>query len=739
MTVLVSRTGKFWPVALAATLVLGVLIVGTVVLMQQDDAASVWREEQLVENGIQARMQEVAASVVPQVVWDDAVINLDNRYDPDWAKDNIGTFLNSVGGFAVSFVLDREGRPVFASQNGEVVSTDRFAAFAGDVAPLLAEVRAAETARVSATKSAASGVALTDPIQATEMARIGGQPTVLVASLVQPDFGKARSSGARAPIVVTAMPLDDSFLGAFGNRYLLADLRLLGDTASIAASDARVSLSNARGDTVGTLAWKPALSGQAVRTLVGVPLFAFVAALLAAALYLYWRNVSATRELMSNQGDLEQSLKELVAARDEARAASIAKSQFLASMSHEIRTPLNGILGMAQALSDSTREADTHEKLQVLTASGETLMTILNDLLDMSKIEAGKLEIAPIDQDLMAPFRMIEQLFRPMAETKGLAFRFDSRTGMSRVRIDPTRLSQCVANLVSNAIKFTAAGEISVALETRQRDGRQVEIIVSVRDTGAGISPEVLSRMFTPFTQADASTTRSFGGTGLGLVITRRLARLMGGDVVVESSPGAGSLFTLTIMAEEVDPNANGELETAGVRAETPPTNAAPVREGAVVLIVDDQPINRQVAKLFLVELRLEILEAANGQEALDILAEKRVDLVLLDAHMPVMDGRVCIQRIRSSSQPWSKLPVVALTAEAMAGDREAFIALGMTDYLSKPVNRKVLLATVSGLLASGVVGRASSPTSEPGIHEGDSLCAGELDALFAQIDIAAA
>jgi signal transduction histidine kinase/FixJ family two-component response regulator len=705
--------------------------------MRQVDASSVAREQQLVDNGIQARTEEIAAGVVPQVVWDDAVTHLDNKFDTSWAADNIGTFLNSVAGFEASFVLDSEERPIFASLGGEATAIDSYTPFIGEAGPLVGAVRLSEAGRRVAKTDTSTNVALTDPIQAMATVRVDGRPYVLVASLVQPDFGRAQPRGLRAPIVVTALALDETFLNTFGNRYLLADLELLDSDHPVGSDKAHVSLKNARGAEVGVLAWKPELSGRAVRFLVGLPLFGFIAILAAVALFLYWRNVRATRELMHNQGELENSLRDLTLARDQAQAGSMAKTQFLASMSHEIRTPLNGILGMAQALSVSTREQDTREKVQILTSSGETLLVILNDLLDMSKIEAGKLEIAAVDQDLLATISSIEELFRPLASAKGLQFRLDSRVHHSTLKFDATRLSQCVSNLVSNAIKFTGAGEVCAAVETRDTDAGRVAIHVTVRDSGIGMSADVLDKLFSPFTQADASTTRMFGGTGLGLVITRRLARLMGGDVVAESSPGAGSVFRLTIIADKSESGALTKVDTSRI--------AAPVSEstrsmtaGTTVLLVDDQPINRQVAKLFLAELRLDVLEAANGQEALDVLAEGKVDLVLLDAHMPVMDGRECIRRIRSSAEPWANLPVVALTAEAMSGDREAFIALGMTDYLSKPVNRTALLGVVRRLLSSKSAD-TSSGNSEAAADAAEGLHDDDLRDILAQIDSAAA
>ena len=420
--------------------------------------------------------------------------------------------------------------------------------------------------------------------------------------------------------------------------------------------------------------------------------------------------------LSSDISGINARERELRHAKREALAASHAKSEFLASMSHEIRTPLNGILGMAQVLSHRNLHQDESEMVDAILDCSKSLMTLLNDILDLSKIEAGKLDIAPIADDFRHKLRRTERFYRPKADEKGITLRvIVDRSIPSQLEFDPIRLRQCIDNLVSNALKFTHSGSVIVAATCEPGNGPDRACLkIHVSDTGIGMTGEQLESLFQNFQQADHSTTRSYGGTGLGLAISRKLARQMGGDITAVSRPGKGSIFTLTLDVGLVDPVASPATQQARpvqvaprLAANPAPAAASTGLAGKTALIVDDNHINRRVARLFVEPMGLSVLEADSGMEALQQLSHRHVDVVLLDIHMPEMDGPETLNRIRQSDQAWSNVPVIALTADAMAGDRERYLALGMCGYVSKPIDERQLSSVLHGCFSdSGCTGQ---------------------------------
>ncbi|WP_300376370.1 ATP-binding protein [Henriciella sp.] len=439
--------------------------------------------------------------------------------------------------------------------------------------------------------------------------------------------------------------------------------------------------------------------------------------------------------ISSDVTDMRERERELRHAKREAQAASQAKSEFLAAMSHEIRTPLNGILGMAQALGHRELQTDEREMVDAILDCSKSLMTLLNDILDLSKIEAGKLEVAPIVDDFRHKMKRSERFYRTKAEEKGLSLRFIiDKSIPSVMEFDPVRLRQCVDNLLSNALKFTSEGGVIVAATLDDNpDPQKARIKIHVSDTGIGMSEEQVNKLFENFQQADRSTTRNYGGTGLGLAISRKLARLMGGDISVVSKPGKGSIFTLTLEATHVEeqPEEPQPVSFKPEPVKQPQHQEQPSEEGSLrgktALIVDDNRINRRVARLFVEPLGLKVIEAGGGKEALQQLKKNKTDIVMLDIHMPEMDGPTTLEHIRASGEPWADIPVIALTADAMAGDRERYLAIGMADYVSKPIDERQLLTVLTSCLS----GASQNQNQAADTSMKDQAAMNDLDAMI--------
>lgn len=373
-----------------------------------------------------------------------------------------------------------------------------------------------------------------------------------------------------------------------------------------------------------------------------------------------------------------------VALEDRKRAAeqaSAAKSGFLATMSHEIRTPMNGILGLASLLSESGLDAAQREMLEVMVASGRSLMDVLNDVLDLSKIEAGHVDIEETPFDISELARGVRDLFAPTAEAKRLAFSVAFEDGPSYCMGDPVRIRQILVNLVSNALKFTETGRVAANLRLIDGDGGDGAAALEVRvsDTGIGMSAEAIERLFEPFVQADSSTTRRYGGTGLGLAITRRLCDQMGGRIDVESRLGRGSAFKVSIPTRRL----------TALPAPPKQEDAAPYPSiDPFLLVVEDNATNQFVMSHFLQRLGMRFDIVADGVEALVACQEKRYDVILMDIEMPRLDGFETTRELRrrEHAQGEGRAPIIALSADAMIDHREKAREVGMDDFLTKPV-----------------------------------------------------
>jgi signal transduction histidine kinase/CheY-like chemotaxis protein len=412
---------------------------------------------------------------------------------------------------------------------------------------------------------------------------------------------------------------------------------------------------------------------------------------------------ASKKELLENQELLEERIRqrtqELERAMQDAMAASAAKSEFLANMSHELRTPMNGVLGMIDMTLATQLTAEQHEHLETAHSCAYSLLALLSDVLDLSKIEAGRMTLEPIPICVRSLAKDAVRAYAVLGSHKGIRVDAEIASDLpAMVRIDPLRLRQIIVNLLSNAIKFTDNGSVRLRISaatlplpgsrrpvngTDASRGFGTVLQMEVSDTGMGIARDKLERIFEKFTQADGSVSRRFGGSGLGLTITRSLVELHGGTIRVDSEPGNGSTFTVTLPCE------------VAARAEP-----AKPRSLGCILVVDDNGVNRKMVTAILEKAGYSTMIAVDGGEAIDTLHQGGIDLVLMDVQMPVIDGLEVTRRIRALEQ-WSSLPIVAMTAHAMEGDQEMCLRAGMNGYISKPVHATHLLQTVEVMLTA--------------------------------------
>jgi len=499
------------------------------------------------------------------------------------------------------------------------------------------------------------------------------------------DRGAARKSytpvyiGSFASFAVAGLPTWHMWtqLGSLGSAA--ATMFLCGMLAQLVVGSLgarRLFLASAA-PLFGYLIFVPTLAMAAEPTLA----FAFLLCSLALVVYLsaLWRG----------QHDV---LAALAASQAAAEAASRAKTEFLATISHEIRTPMNAVLGASDLLSRSELDPVDREHVETIRDAGLVLTQLLNDVLDLSKIEAGKLQVEPMTVELASLVRRCANVWRPLAADAGLSLEVQIDPAARRmIEIDPLRTGQILFNLLSNAIKFTPAGAVTLSAEMTTLEDGTGELRLAVADTGIGIAPAALGRLFTPFEQADGSITRRFGGTGLGLAIGQKLAAMMGGRIEAESTEGEGSRFLLVLPCGLPATEANPQPETVERPDDEP-------EQGLRVLLAEDNPANQRIVEHFMRPIGAVLTIVGDGLEAVERAQLEVFDIVLMDMQMPIMDGLEATRRIRASSGPNADAPILALTANAMENHRHACAEAGMSGHIAKPIDARLLLTTVLSL-----------------------------------------
>lgn len=408
---------------------------------------------------------------------------------------------------------------------------------------------------------------------------------------------------------------------------------------------------------------------------------------------------SLTETAIQRRIDSETANVKLILAKDQAEAGNIAKAQFLANMSHEIRTPLNGVVGALDLLARHDLHPEQITLLHTAISSSETLLALLNEVLDFSRIEAGALSLAHEPMRFQPVLGAVVDLLSPLAKRKGLQLKVEYDPDLPAWMLgDAGRLRQVLLNLIGNAVKFTDTGQVLVrARRESGPDASPAALVLEVEDTGIGIPPETLPRLFTPFFQADQTDRRRFGGSGLGLVISQRLSEAMGATLTVESEPGRGSTFTFKLPLDPFFPSPDS-MPLEPIAKEGPPPLAGNI------LLVEDNPVNRMLAVAMLNNLGIRPTEAENGLAALQAMEGARFDLVLMDCQMPVMDGFEATRAIRSRERGLlaPRTPIIAVTANALSGDAERCFQAGMDAYLAKPYSLKALRDMLAMWLAGG-------------------------------------
>ena len=642
------------------------------------DQQTVRTQSDLVDRRVERRLKGLREDVLSASVWNEAYAQT-LAGDREWMQANYGDYYADYMQHEVTVVFDGAGRAIYASRQSEETSPETEAELFEVARPIVAELRRSADAQPAGPVKYGLDAVVTR--EAAVM--VGDEPYFITVSSVVPEDAANDRPGTPSPFVVSGVSVR-SFVASLETDLMLTAPRLAGADEKL--TEASVPLMDSSGQLLGSVHWTPDRPGASL-LVAAIPALSIMVALSLAALAAGgFRVYRLIRDLASNEAALDRTLAE-------AESANAAKSQFLANMSHELRTPLNGIIAMTELLRDRQTDARGREMAATIISSGHTLEHVVNDILDVAKIEAGllKFEAAPFELDEL--LKVAAQLHGAAAAAKGITLGLTIHDDASGVYLgDRTRVSQVISNLISNAVKFTETGGVQVTAR-RQRDRG---VCLSVSDTGVGFDRATTARLFQRFEQADASVSRRYGGTGLGLAICASLTEVMGGRVTARSVPGKGSTFFAHLALPRIG--------NAEVMVSEP---AAPFSDGdgrsLRVLYADDHAINRQVVTMILEPLGISLTLVENGREAVDILTTSAFDIVLMDVQMPEMDGLTATRLLRAHEAAHGLLrtPVISLTANAMPDDADRSLAAGADLHLPKPIRPAQLLEAIDHILAT--------------------------------------
>ena len=711
MTAPAPRAGRIWidrNIMAAAVLAIGIFLGSLFGLGLYVDNIAKQREEVQTANALIGMIREAEVQGQSTVDWDEAMLNLDTRFNEAWAAVNIGHYFCETLDFDAAYVLDKSDQPIFSVRGGKQIAEPELQLYRASAQPLVAEIRDREAHR-GAFHALRPGGEISQPIQASAIVRDHDDFMIMTVGLVQPDHGNTMPTGPRTPIIVTGKMIGAPLLKTLTDRLLLSGLHIV---AAKPAAGAFIPLSGDMAHPLAWIGWTPEKPGG---YLVSTAFFPALAGVLL-PFGLYFRGRQTARRLAAAIEDLSAARDSAEQAKEAAEAASRIKSEFLANMSHEVRTPMNGIMGMNSLLLDTKLTEEQRRYAEIVRHSSEEMLVVLNDILDIARLEDGRIALEELDFDLGEMVEDAVALLRGKAQEKSINLCVNIAPDARRqFHGDPLRIRQVLLNIIGNAIKFTETGGVAIDVSMGDvsmgeaspagGDARmRTRVLFQIQDTGIGMSETIMDRLFQKFSQADTSFTRRYGGTGLGLAISKQLVDLMEGEIRVESDEGEGSRFTVDIpLPPAARPVAERTIQTP--------------LSGRRALLVDDVELNLQILTQELRALGLEVKTCKDPFEALaelerEMLGATPYDVVLLDQMMPYISGEMLAHRIRDMPHlAEAKLMLVSSAGPAGRGPETSAL---FDAILDKPIRQAELADTLVRLFGpSGAQLHAAETTSD--------------------------